>query len=70
MKIPYQELADETLQAIIEEFISREGTEYGAREYTLEQKVQQIKEQLKRGDIVLNYDTDSQSCHLQSSELQ
>ncbi len=69
MKIPYQELAEETLEAVIEEFISREGTEYGAREYTLEQKVQQVKEQLQRGDIVLSYDPESQSCHLQTSEL-
>ncbi len=69
MKIPYQKLAEETLRAVIEEFISREGTEYGDQEHTLEQKVQQVKDQLQRGDIVLSYDPESQSCHLQTSEF-
>ncbi|HAS48820.1 MAG TPA: hypothetical protein DCS33_05965, partial [Gammaproteobacteria bacterium] len=49
MNIPYQELEAETLRAIIEEFISREGTDYGAHEYSLEQKVQQVRNQLERG---------------------
>lgn len=65
MEIPYQELEEKTLRAVIEEFISREGTEYGEFEYSLEQKVQQIKDQLKKGNIILNYDSESQSCHLQ-----
>lgn len=66
MNIPYQELDADTLTAIIEEFISREGTDYGAQEYSLEQKVQQVRKQLERGDVVLNYDPESQSCDLQS----
>ena len=66
MNIPYQELEAETLRAIIEEFISREGTDYGAHEYSLEQKVQQVRNQLERGDIVLNFDPDTESCDLQA----
>ncbi|MEX0963047.1 MAG: YheU family protein [Pseudohongiellaceae bacterium] len=65
MNIPHQEVAAETLTAIIEEFISREGTEYGAQEYSLEQKVEQVRKQLERGEIVLNYDPETQSCDLQ-----
>lgn len=66
MNIPYQELEAETLRAIIEEFISREGTDYGAHEYSLEQKVQQVRNQLVRGDIVLNFDPETESCDLQA----
>ncbi len=66
MNIPYQDLEAETLRAIIEEFISREGTDYGAHEYSLEQKVQQVKNQLERGDIVLNFDPETESCDLQA----
>jgi uncharacterized protein YheU (UPF0270 family) len=66
MNIPYQELEAETLRAIIEEFISREGTDYGAHEYSLEQKVQQVRDQLERGDIVLNFDPETESCDLQA----
>ena len=66
MNIPYHELEAETLRAIIEEFISREGTDYGAHEYSLEQKVQQVRNQLERGDIVLNFDPETESCDLQA----
>ncbi len=66
MNIPYAELDADTLTAIIEEFISREGTDYGAQEYSLEQKVAQVMQQLERGDVVLNYDPESQSTDLQS----
>lgn len=66
MNIPYTELDADTLTAIIEEFISREGTDYGTQEYSLEQKVEQVMKQLERGDVVLNYDPESQSCDLQA----
>ena len=65
MNIPFQELAAETLTAIIEEFISREGTDYGVHETSLETKVQQVMNQLKRGEIVVTFDPESQSCDLQ-----
>ncbi|GJM14378.1 MAG: UPF0270 protein [Pseudohongiella sp.] len=65
MDIPYQQLETETLTAIIEEFISREGTDYGHHEISLEQKVEQVMTQLRRGDVVVTFDPESQSCDLQ-----
>ena len=65
MNIPFQELAVETLTAIIEEFISRDGTDYGVHETSLEKKVQQVMNQLQRGEIVVTFDQESQSCDLQ-----
>ena len=65
MNIPFQELAVETLTAIIEEFISREGTDYGVHETSFEKKVQQVMNQLQRGEIVVTFDQESQSCDLQ-----
>jgi hypothetical protein len=55
MIIPTKELADETLTAIIEEFVLREGTEYGAEDISLAQKIAQIKYQLTQGTVVLVY---------------
>ena len=65
MNIPFQELEAETLTAIIEEFINREGTDYGFHETSLEKKVQQVMNQLQRGEIVVTFDPESQSCDLQ-----
>ena len=65
MNIPFQDLEAVTLTAIIEEFISREGTDYGSHEISLEQKVQQVINQLQSGKIVVTFDPESQSCDLQ-----
>lgn len=64
MEIPYTGLSPETLVAIIEEYVSREGTDYGVQEYTLADKVQQVRRQLERGEVVINYDAESQTCHV------
>ncbi len=43
----------ETLDNLIESFVLREGTDYGEHERSLEQKVNDVKRQLKSGDVVL-----------------
>lgn len=53
MIIPWQELAPETLQNLIESFVLREGTDYGEQECTLEEKVADIRQQLANGEVVL-----------------
>lgn len=55
MLIPYQELEQTTLDAICREFVLREGTDYGVEEVSLEQKIGQIKQQLKLGEVVIVY---------------
>lgn len=60
MIIPHQELAEETLLNLIQAFITREGTDYGEREYSLVQKTQQVREQLDAGKAVILYDTESE----------
>ncbi|HBM2677759.1 TPA: YheU family protein [Enterobacter hormaechei] len=53
MIIPWQVLSPETLDNLIESFVLREGTDYGEHERSLEQKVNDVKRQLKSGDVVL-----------------
>ena len=53
MIIPWQDLAPETLESLIESFVLREGTDYGEHERSLEDKVADVKQQLQRGDVVL-----------------
>ena len=64
MEIPYTELSEEALRGVIEEFVSREGTEYGQREYSLEDKIKRVKTQLESGEVKLFFDEQSQSCNL------
>ncbi|HAV1824244.1 TPA: YheU family protein [Enterobacter hormaechei subsp. steigerwaltii] len=53
MIIPWQDLSPDTLDNLIESFVLREGTDYGEHERSLEQKVNDVKRQLKSGDMVL-----------------
>ena len=55
MIIPLEQLNEDTLYAIIEDFILREGTDYGAIDATKEDKISQVKLQLKQGNAVLVY---------------
>lgn len=68
LEIPYQSLSAGTLEGIIEEFASRDGTDYGETEYSLSEKVQQVEAQLKAGKLTLLFDPVSESCQLVNSQ--
>ncbi|WP_434358113.1 YheU family protein [Parasalinivibrio latis] len=53
MIIPWQDLAEDTLTNLIEHFVLREGTDYGMDEVPFSDKVEQVREALKRGDAVI-----------------
>jgi hypothetical protein len=54
--VPWQELAADTLAALIEEFVTRDGAEHGQREVPLERKVEQVRELLRSGKAVISFD--------------
>lgn len=64
LEIPPQQLQPEVLRSVLEEFITREGTDYGQREFTLEEKVSQLQLQLEQRKVVLVFDPESESCTL------
>lgn len=55
IEIPPQALAPETLTSVLESFILREGTDYGAAELTHEQKVQRLRAAVERGEARIVY---------------
>ena len=69
MEIPHSQLSNAVLDAVIEEFITREGTDYGDRIIGLDEKVEQVRAQLDRGDIFLSFDPLTQTCQLFPREL-
>ena len=64
LEIPSSRLSPEVLGALLEEFASRYGTDYGDRELSLGAKVQQLRAQLDTGELVLLYDGDSETWDL------
>lgn len=59
--VPYGELAPELLQAVVESFVLREGTDYGEREVSLADKVARVIAQLQRGEAKIIFDPDTES---------
>ena len=53
MIIPWQNLDSQTLDNIIENFVLREGTDYGLQEKSLQEKVTQVKSQLVDGTAAI-----------------
>jgi uncharacterized protein YheU (UPF0270 family) len=62
--IPHAALAADVLRGVIEAFVLREGTDYGEREFSLEQKVVHVMGQLERGDVQILFDPTSQTVDL------
>jgi len=54
--VPHDELSPEALRGVVEAFVLREGTDYGVREATFEEKVAQVLRQLERGEARIVFD--------------
>ena len=57
--IPVNRLSSKALQGVIEEFISRDGTDYGETEASPETNLRQVKCKLEKGSAVLVFDDET-----------
>ena len=64
MEIPYQSLNPATLENLVEELVTRNGTDYGERETSLDEKVSQVKRQLDAGQAYILYDEELEVCEI------
>lgn len=55
--VPHRELSAAALRGVVESFVLREGTDYGEREFTFEQKVAQVMRQLEDGEARVVFDS-------------
>jgi uncharacterized protein len=59
--VPYTELAADLLHAVVESYVLREGTDYGEKEFSLEEKVSHVIGQLKRGEARIVFDPETET---------
>ena len=64
IEIPAERLNAEIMTAIIEEFILREGTDYGVQEVDFASKVSQVTALLKAGEVIITFDPKTENCTL------
>ncbi|HEY5498362.1 MAG TPA: YheU family protein [Syntrophales bacterium] len=63
-RIPVNKLSPGALQGVIEEFISRNGTDYGEVEASQETKFRQVKQKLETGSAVLIFDDETETTNI------
>lgn len=64
MIIPYQQLNQQTLQNLLEEYATRDGTDYGEQETSLFERVSNLRNQLHSKDILIWFDPAEHSINL------
>jgi uncharacterized protein YheU (UPF0270 family) len=62
VEIPVHALSPSALEGVIDDFVLREGTEYGAADVSLERKREQVLSQLRVGKAVILFDESTETC--------
>ncbi|MCQ4346841.1 YheU family protein [Pseudomonas stutzeri] len=63
MLIPHELLEADTLTRLIEDFVTRDGTDNGD-DTPLQVRVARVRQALQRGEAIIAFDPDSQQCLL------
>jgi uncharacterized protein len=61
VEVLHTALAPDVLRRLIEEFVTRDGTDYGAVERTLAEKVASVIRQLAAGELAIVVDTEEET---------
>ena len=64
MRIPYAKLAPATLRAVVQEFVTRDGTDHSS----VERRVESVLRQLETGRVELHFDDQTQTCNIVTVE--
>lgn len=60
VEVPLRRLQADVLQALLEEYASRDGTDYGEREQPLAEKVDQLRLQIEQREVLILYEVESE----------
>jgi hypothetical protein len=59
--IPQEQLQPDTLQALIEEFVTRSGAVHGHTDTPLSEMIEAVQRQLKSGEAVIVFDEEEET---------
>jgi uncharacterized protein YheU (UPF0270 family) len=60
MRIPHTQLSPATLQAVVAEFVTRDGTDHSP----VERRIESVLHQLDAGGVELHFDAEAETCHI------
>jgi uncharacterized protein YheU (UPF0270 family) len=63
-RIPPGDLSPEALRSLVEEFVTRDGTDYGAVERGVDEKIARVLAQLASGEACIVFDPETESANI------
>ena len=66
--IPHKQLSPEALSGLIEEFVTRDGTDSGYTRGSLDENVAMVRRQLDRGQAVIVFDERTKTCNIMPAD--
>ena len=64
IEVPYDQINPDTLRNMIQEFVSRDGADWGDAGCTLENKYEQVTKQLRDKKVKIVFDLTSQTANI------
>jgi hypothetical protein len=68
VELPFDALSPEALRNLVEEFVTRDGTDYGAVERSVEEKIAQVMQQIRAGEARLAFDPETETANIVVAE--
>ena len=63
-ELPADQLSPEALRGLVEEFVTRDGTDYGVVERSVEEKIAGVMAQFAAGEARIVFDPETQSANI------
>ncbi|MCL4203118.1 MAG: YheU family protein [Pirellulaceae bacterium] len=60
MRIPHTQLSAVALRAVVDEFVTRDGTDHSS----VDERIETVLRQLDAGRVELHFDVQAQTCHI------
>jgi uncharacterized protein YheU (UPF0270 family) len=60
MRIPHLQLSPATLRAVVEEFVTRDGTDHSS----VEKRIDRVLRQLEVGSLELHFEQETETCNI------
>ena len=64
VQVPLSAVSPEALAGLVGEFVTRDGTDYGTQERSVESKTLSVRRQLERGEVVIVFDAESETFNI------
>ena len=64
VEVPWDQLSPGALRGLVEEFVTRDGTDYGEQEMGLERRCQQVYTFLKQRQALILFSPESGQCNI------